>query len=209
MGNNTIIGIETTFGALRQIKVGGSIYNSSDKDRFIKFKGEIEPISHWQYYGQYNENLIHLFQQNEEIPIKIGEWEFCPIVKDVHYWQRTTESNNHHNITLNGRDGNGRIFEKTLVIRGEELLPGIVYAMVLLSYVNDVALGLEYWEALSGRCPWNQLTYGEHLDKVVSLNRLCKTILEEHPYMELFLQNGMRNVVEQLKESILQLEILK
>lgn len=35
-----IIGIETTFGALREIKVGGSILKCGDNVRFEKFHGE-------------------------------------------------------------------------------------------------------------------------------------------------------------------------
>lgn len=37
-----IIGIETTFGALREIKVGGSILKCGDNVRFEKFHGEKE-----------------------------------------------------------------------------------------------------------------------------------------------------------------------
>lgn len=78
-----IIGIETTFGALREIKVGGSILKCGDNVRFEKFHGEKETLSCWQDYGQYNEDRIHLLQNGDETPIKIGQWEFWPVVKDI------------------------------------------------------------------------------------------------------------------------------
>ncbi len=150
------------------------------------------------------------FSKNgEESPVKIGQWEFWPIVKDIHYWQLSTTAHNHHRVTLSGRDGNGRLFEETFVIYGEELLPGLVYAMILFSSTNDIELGVEYWEAISGRFSMKYSTVGEHLDKVISLKKLSETIIKEHPYMELFLQNGMTKVVEHLKESISVLEFLK
>ncbi len=204
-----IIGIETTFGALREIKVGGSILKCGDNVRFEKFHGEKETLSCWQDYGQYNEDRIHLLQNGDETPIKIGQWEFWPVVKDIHYWQVSTEANNHHRVTLSGRDGNGKLFEETFVIYGEELLPGLVYAMILFSVTNDITLGVEYWKALSGKFSLKYASDGEHLDKVIALKKLSENIVKEHPYMELFLQKGMKEVVERLKESISKLEILK
>ena len=207
--NKRIIGIETTFGALREIKVGGSILKYGDNVRFEKFHGEKETLSCWQDYGQYNEDRIHLLQNGDETPIKIGQWEFWPVVKDIHYWQVSTEANNHHRVTLSGRDGNGKLFEETFVIYGEELLPGLVYAMILFSATNDIALGVEYWKALSGRFSLKYASVGEHLDKVMALRKLSENIVKEHPYTELFFQNGMKKIVERFKGSISTLEILK
>lgn len=204
-----IIGIETTFGALREITVGGSILKCGDNARFEKFHGEKETLSCWQDYGQYNEDRIHLLQNGEELPIKIGRWEFWPVVKDIHYWQLSTEAHNHHRVTLSGRDGNGKLFEETFVIYGEKLLPGLVYAMILFSATDDIDLGVEYWKALSGRFSLSYSSVGQHLDKVMALKKLIEGILEGHPYMELFFQNGMKKIVERLKDSISKLEILK
>ena len=119
------------------------------------------------------------------------------------------EANNHHRVTLSGRDGNGKLFEETFVIYGEELLPGLVYAMILFSATNNITLGVEYWKALSGKFSLKYASDGEHLDKVIALKKLSENIVKEHPYMELFLQKGMKEVVERFKESISKLEILK
>ena len=130
------------------------------------------------------------------------------MVKDIYYWKKSSNVNRHH-VTLNGRDGNGKLFEETFVISGKEVLPGLVYAMILFSAVNDITLCVEYWNALSG---WSSLKYakvGVHLDKVVALKEISENIVKEHPYMELFLQKGMKKVVECLKNSISTLEILK
>ena len=207
--NKRIIGIETTFGALREIAIGGSILKCGDNSRYEKFHAEKEILSCWQDYGQYNEDRIHLLQNGEEKPIKIGQWEIWPVVKDIHYWQLSTDAHNHHRVTLSGRDSNGKLFEETFVIYGEEFLPGLVYAMILFSAADDVALGVEYWKALSGRFSLNYSSVGEHLDKIMALKKLSEDIVKKHPYMELFLQNGMKKVVERLKESISKLEILK
>ena len=131
------------------------------------------------------------------------------MVKDIHYWQVSTEAHNHHRVTLSGRDGNGNLFEETFVIYSEELLPGLIYAMILFSATNDITLGVEYWKALSGRFSLNYSSVGEHLDKVMALKKLSENIVKEHSYTELFLQNGMKKIVERLKESISTLEILK
>lgn len=89
------------------------------------------------------------------------------------------------------------------------MLPGLVYAMILFSATNDITLGVEYWKALSGKFSLKYASDGEHLDKVIALKKLSENIVKEHPYMELFLQKGMKEVVERLKESISKLEILK
>lgn len=209
MTNDKIImGIETTFGALREIAIGGGILKCGDNVHSEKFHAEKETLSCWQDYGQYNEDRIHILQNGEESPIKIGQWEFWPVVKDIHYWQLSTEVHNHHRVTVNGRDGNGKLFEETFVIYGEGLLPGLVYAMILFSATNDITLGVEYWKALSGKFSLNYSSVGEHLDKVMALKKISVNIVKEHPYMELFLQNGMNKVVERLKESISKLKIL-
>lgn len=63
--NKRIIGIETTFGALREIAIGGSILKCGDNSRYEKFHSEKEILSCWQDYGQYNEDRIHLLQNGE------------------------------------------------------------------------------------------------------------------------------------------------
>jgi len=81
--------------------------------------------------------------------------------------------------------------------------------MILFSVTNDITLGVEYWKALAGKFSLKYASDGEHLDKVIALKKLSENIVKEHPYMELFLQKGMKEVVERLKESISKLEILK
>ena len=96
--------------------------------------------------------------------------------KGYTHWQVSTEANNHHRVTLSGRDGNGKLFEETFVIYGEELLPGLVYAMILFSATNNITLGVEYWKALSGKFSLKYASDGEHLDKVIALKSLVRTL---------------------------------
>lgn len=209
MTNDRIIGVELTMGSLRQLTEGGNILRCGDGERFKKFSATIETISCWSDYGQYNEDRIHLLQDGKEIPVKIGQWEFWPLIKDIHYWQKKSEASNFHKVTLNGRDAKMQLFEVTFVIDGEELLPGIIYAMIIFSRVNDIKLGKEYWDSLTGKRGLKYSSHGEHLDKVINLQNVCKQIVEGHPYIELFLQNGLQGTVEHLRESFSQLEILK
>ena len=169
-------------GSLRQLTEGGNILRCGDGERFKKFSATIETISSWSDYGQYNEDRIHLLQDGKEIPVKIGQWEFWPLIKDIHYWQKKSEASNFHKVTLNGRDAKMQLFEVTFVIDGEELLPGIIYAMIIFSRVNDIKLGKEYWDSLTGKrglSDGKDFVDNERIERITGAKLYFRDIVDE------------------------------
>lgn len=67
-----IMGIETAFGALREITIGGSILKCGDSVRFEKFHAVKETLSCWKNYGQYNEDRIHMIDNKAYLADKIN-----------------------------------------------------------------------------------------------------------------------------------------
>lgn len=81
-----------------------------------------------------------------------------------------------------------------------------MYAIILLSYIKDVEKTEVFWEmiragSLSG-------TIGEKIDLIVEFKGLCGKIINEYPFMKLFLQKGFNEVIESIKSEIDKLTFL-
>ena len=128
-----------------------------------------------------------------------------PVVKDTHFFTLSTDIHSHE-FEIMGETPEGQIFELRLTISGPEILPYIVYAIILLSYIKDVEKTEVFWEmirtgSLSG-------TIGEKIDLIVEFKGLCGKIINEYPFMKLFLQKGFNEVIESIKSEIDKLTFL-
>lgn len=203
-----IYAVEKTMGGLRQITLRRGNTSFALKTDY-SFSAEAETISCWQDYGQYNEDRLHLLWEGEEKPIIIDEVEFWPIVKDIFYFQLSTSAHNFHRVTLNGKMSDGKIFEEEYTIKGDDILPEIIYLMILISKTGDPILTKDMWNAMTRDLSLSYQTVGEHLDKVAQVKKLSEDILPEYPFMASFFQMGLPTIVERLKKSLEPLAILK
>lgn len=171
--NNLILTVEKTLGGLREINLG-----SKPAFRLVsydKFHAEKVTLRVWSDYGQYNEDRIHLYIDGEEpSTIRIGDVEFSPVIKDIHYFQRSSSVAD-HTFTLNGKKDNGEIFEKEFFIKGHEVLPSIIYAMCIISHLEDIALSREYWHVCLLQS--HSTTKGEFLNKVLAFKDASEKML--------------------------------
>lgn len=208
MKNNRYFYVEKALGSLREVQVRGiNLDNTCISDK--QFAAIDTTVSVWSHYGQYNENRLQILQNGTESPIIIKGVEFWPVIKDVFYFQVSTDANNYHELTISGKFENGVIFEDTFCVRGSEALPGIIYIMVLIAETSNVELAKEYWNALTRGVGLKYNSMGEHLDKVINLKKLSDRILGVYPYMTILLQKGLESVVANLKTSLDSLILIK
>jgi|GEM_PF-7012133 hypothetical protein len=200
--------LEQAMGSLRQTQVKGigiTIKSVANK----KLGCVVETVSVWSHYGQFNENRIHLLQEGEEKPICIEGVEFWPIIKDENYFQLSTHVNNYHKVTINGRLTNGSLFEETYTIPGDDFLSGIIEIIILIAFIGNAEEAKAFWNAMKRGLGIKYNSPGEHLDKVIHFKEMCEDIIKIHPYMTFSLQQGLRILVQKLKESINLITILK
>lgn len=204
---NIRLTVEKTMGALREINLGReSALTTINPDKFV---AEKEILRVWSHYGQYNENRIHfIIDGTKPESIKLGNVEFWPVIKDIHYFQLSCQNQN-HTFTINGRMDYGEIFEEEFHISGDNLIPSIIYAMCLISefgYSNAA----EYWRAChtyNGHL--NYTTQGEFLDKVIKFKESAEKLVEKYPFMQSFLQKCLKTLTIQLKASLNNISILR
>lgn len=192
---NRVLALEKALGQLRQVDIGGARVICAERE--YPFSAAVETLTCWSDYGQYNENRLHLMQADEEKPIVINAVEFCPVVRDIHYFQLSSSVQSHR-FSVAGRRPSGELFEAGFRIDGDDILSAVVYAMILCAYVDDAALASEYWSALHG----GDMRYGsigEHIDRICDLRRMGRKIVAQHPYMEHMFQEGMKEPLVRLK----------
>lgn len=204
---DTRLTVEKTMGALREINLGReSALTTINPDKFV---AEKETLRVWSDYGQYNENRIHfIIDGTRPESIKLGNVEFWPVIKDIHYFQRSCDNQN-HTFTINGATNDGEIFEEEFYISGGNLIPSIIYAMCLISELGH-SYAAEYWSACNKYN--NHLDYstpGEFLDKVIKFKESAEKLVEKYPYMQSFLQKCLKTLTIQLNESLNNLSVLR
>lgn len=204
---DTRLTVEKTMGALREINLGReSALTTINPDKFV---AEKETLRVWSDYGQYNENRIHfIIDGTKPESIKLGNVEFWPVIKDIHYFQLSCDNQN-HTFTINGAMNDGEIFEEEFYISGDNLIPSIIYAMCLISELGH-SYAAEYWRAChkyNGHL--NYATQGEFLDKVIKFKELAEKLVEKYPYMQSFLQKCLKTLTIQLKDSLNNLSVLR
>lgn len=203
MRNPTLI-IEKTLGKLREIYITNDLVKGRE-DVISRFSAEKETLSIWQDYGQYNEDRLTITHDGNTDNIVMDGFVISPVVKDTHFFTLSTGIHSHE-FEIMGETPGGQIFELRLTISGPEILPYIVYAIILLSYIKDVEKTEVFWEmirtgSLSG-------TIGEKIDLIVEFKGLCGKIINEYPFMKLFLQKGFNEVIESIKSEIDKLTFL-
>lgn len=203
---NIRLTVEKTMGALREINLGReSTLTTINLDKFV---AEKETLRVWSDYGQYNENRIHFIIDGIKPEcIKLGNVEFWPVIKDIHYFQLSCENQN-HTFTINGGMDDGEIFEEEFYISGGNLIPSIIYAMCLISELGH-SNAAEYWRTChkyNGHL--NYTTQGEFLDKVIKFKKSAEILIEKYPFMRSFLQKCLKTLTMQLKETLNNISIL-
>ena len=89
----------------------------------------------------------------------------------------------------------------------DNLLPHIVYAILLISEVKNEEMVQIYWDMLTnGSFPINN-TIGKNLDDANNLRKIIDKIVQEYPFTEKFFQDGMKNVTCFLKKEIDKIEL--
>ena len=201
---NPKLSIEKTLGKLREIYITKDLVKGRE-DSISRFSAEKETLSIWQDYGQYNEDRLTIIHDGKTDNIVMDGFVISPVVKDTHFFTLSTGIHSHE-FEIMGETPEGQIFELRLTISGPEILPYIVYAIILLSYIKDVEKTEVFWEmirtgSLSG-------TIGEKIDLIVEFKGLCGKIINEYPFMKLFLQKGFNEVIESIKSEIDKLTFL-
>lgn len=205
--DNNVIALEKTLGNLRQISFNRNSYKCSDFIDTSRFSATEYTLSCWSYYGQYNENRLVLTHEGSTDNIELKGYTISSTVKDVHFFLTSREENK-HDFTFSIQAPNGEVYEQTFHIENNELLPHIVYAIILLTYVKDKDKISIFWTMLiQGTIPY--ISLGQKLDYVNELKTIAKSIIEEYPFTKQFFQNGLKEIVSKLKSELSSLEILK
>ena len=81
-----------------------------------------------------------------------------------------------------------------------------MYAIILLSYIKDVEKTEVFWKMI--RTGYLSGTIGEKIDLIIEFKGLCGKVINEYPFMKLFLQKGFNKVIESFKSEIGKLSFL-
>lgn len=202
--------VEKAFGKLREVYIFPPNTLPSFKEDQNSLIGYINTVKVWSDYGQYNEDRITLTSNGKSENIKLNGFEISNSVKDIHYFQVSRDDADTHRFIIEGRDNTGRLFESEFFIKGREVLPAIVYAILLISKLQNVDLANQFWKALN-RHEWykNNLTIEEKLKLLIQIKRFAKNTISEYPFMELFFQRGISNMVDVCKAELEEYNILK
>ena len=202
--------IEKRFGKLGEIKIG-ILNNLSQLINNKKYLlGEKEQIRIWSDYGQYSENRITLINDGNNENLALENFVFSNIVKDIFYWQLSNNKIHHHEFTIEGRDNTGRLFEATFAIGEEEIIPYIVYAMILISESPNVETAELYWKSLTGySLDYLFANIGEAISTLIKIKELSQHILKKYPFMEFFFQKGLKEMIEKCKKELSKYDLLR
>lgn len=202
--NKTNLTIEQSLGCLKEINLGNvPALAPSWADRTNKFSVTRECIRCWQDYGQYSEDRLNILINGASNNIVINGYTFFPVVKDIFYWQLSS-SVARHTFTLNYRTPTGELSESTFTIRSAEVLPFIIYAMVLISKMGEDALTV--WQLMNNTTPF---TLGELIDRIKSLQDSAKSIIGEYPFMERFFQDIIKCIADEAKKRLSEVYLLR
>ena len=203
MRNPTLI-VENTIGKLREIYITNDFVKVRE-DVISRFSAEKETLRIWQNYGQYNEDRLTITHDGNTDNIVIDGFVISPIVKDTHFFTLSSGFNI-HDFEIMGETPEGQVFELKLTISDPEILPYIVYAIILLSYIKDVEKTEVFWKMI--RTGYLSGTIGEKIDLIIEFKGLCGKVINEYPFMKLFLQKGFNEVIESIKSEIGKLSFL-
>lgn len=205
-----VIVVEKSLGRLREIYYENPALCSM-KIEDLDFSAEKKYLKCWQDYGQYNENRILLKNKSTDDKIIVNGVEFHPIIKDIHYFQLSRDDADSHTITIEGRYRDGRLFEETLRYKTREILPHIIYAIIIISYSTDINEAITFWKLLTDYYPnpTNNLKVGETLDLLMKLQDFGKKIVKEYPFMESFIQDGLNQQKNEFQQRISDIDILR
>ena len=202
--------IEKAFGKLREV----CIFPPNTLPKFEEDKsslvGNLDTIKVWSSYGQYNENRITLISNGKNENILLNGFEISNSIKDTHYFQLSRDNADTHNFIIEGRDKSGRLFENEFYINGKDILPAIVYAILLITNLQDVEEANQYWRALNNNY-WYEtnLSLEEKLKLLIQIKQFAKKLINEYPFMEQFFQKGITNMIEICKSKLDEYNILK
>lgn len=201
--------IEKSFASLNELKILGnqpSIYIPNEQNSLC---GEINTIRAWEHYGQYNDDRIILSLNGKTENIKFEKFEFSNIVRDELFFYSSRRGGERHKFVLEGRDEDGRIFEGTFVTRTDDILPYIVYAMILITEIKDINKTQYYWKCLTDfKNEEQRLTLPEQLDLLYKTRELSLKIIRSYPFMEKFLQEGNSKIIEVIQKNLNSFDIL-
>ena len=203
MRNPTLI-IEKTLGKLREIYITNDLVKGRE-DAISRFSAEKETLRIWQDYGQYNEDRLTIIHDGKTDNIVMDGFVISPVVKDTHFFTLSSGINS-HKFEIIGETPEGQAFELRLGISEPEILPYIVYAIILLSYIKDVEKTEVFLKMI--RTGYLSGTIGEKIDLIIEFKGLCGKVINEYPFMKLFLQKGFNEVIESIKSEIGKLSFL-
>lgn len=202
--NKTNLTIEQSLGCLKEINLGNvPALAPGQTDRTKKFAVTRECIRCWQDYGQYNEDRLEILVDGARDNIGINGYTFFPVVKDIFYWQKSSSVPS-HKFTLSYRTPKGELSDSTFIIHSAEVLPYIIYAMVLISKEGEAST--TFWELMNNT---NKFTLGELIDWINRLEGKAKRMMEDYPFMEKFFQNLIKQIADEANERLSKVHILK
>ena len=193
-----ILFIKRTFGDLKEIRE--SLINISEiNDNFFAIK---EKVKSWQNYGQHVEYTITIYLNKENQLISYNEYSFSPIIKDE-YTSYLSYKNKYHKFIITGSNPKGVGFKKTFHCLGSEVLPHIIYSIILISELKDLNKTDLYWNLLTDfKKISKKYSPLKKLDLWYDLRNSLKSILYKYPFMASFFQNGLDEILMSIKEDI-------
>lgn len=202
-----ILEVKKGFGILQQFsedkdKRTESVFNLPETD----FYAEMVLNKKWLDYGHHESYTITLHTQDKKDSFTLNDMTFSVEVSLWYYYQ-TGAPISSHTFTFSGRERSGKLFHESFTLRHEAVLPGIVYAIIFMAFVGDVAKAKVLWDLMDSQKEWRRYT-GELVDHVVTLRGICQRIIREYPFMELFLQEGLQKATEKAKKHLDEIGIL-
>lgn len=201
--------IEKAFGKLREICIFPPntlpVFQNDQKS----LVGELETIRVWSDYGQYNENRITLISNGKNENICLNGFEISNSIKDTHYFQVSRDDADTHRFIIEGRDNKGRLFENEFFVQGRDVLPSIVYSILLITHLPNIELTNQYWKSINNNYWYkSNLSLEEKLKLLIQVKKFAKEILKEYPFMEMFFQKGITNMIEVCKFDLNEYNVL-
>lgn len=205
--DNSVLALEKTLGSLRQVSFYKNRHKCSDFIDISRFSATMHTISCWSNYGQYNEKRLVLMHDGTTDDIEFNGFLFSSTVKDIHFFL-TSRDVDKHDFTFSIQAPDGEVYEQAFKIHNNELLPHIVYAMIIITHIRDKNKTNIYWNMLVGD-GFPDVSLGQKLDYVNELNMIAKSIIEQYPFTKQFFHSGLKEIIATLKSEIATLEVLK
>lgn len=205
--DKTVLAVEKILGSLRQVSFYKDRHKCSDFIDTSRFSATKHTISCWSNYGQYNENRLVLMYEGKTDDIELNGFLFSSTVKDILFFLVSREEYR-HDFTFSIQSPEGEVYEQTFRIYNNELLPHIVYAIILIAHIKDRNKTAIFWDMLIGE-KLSNISLGQKLDYVKELNTIAMSIIEKYPFTKQFFQSGLKKFVSILKSEITSFEILK